>query len=316
MLVGGLGYLGYSLASLLAASGSRVAIVARRRSLRIPARRLIAEALKSKGVEIIVVPKKNIDETDLSGLDAEVFYHLAGKISGPYQAQWEAHAGLLSRVIAAASTVGARVVYVSSILAFGRDPRIPPGSKVYEEDGISNGKIRRSIHAKTKWEGEKLLVSSSSELKGKWAIVRPGLVLGPMAYHLEWRIASLLSRMRLYPSSNLHLNVVYSLDLARILVMAGVGKFDSKWVHAVADYYPSMSELFGLICRILAGGKCLGLPLDGLPLLAKYAPPSTAAAAIGEALSWGYLFGSRHLQGYKWTPLEDAVKALAYGYLP
>jgi len=314
-LVGGLGYVGYSLAYTLAREGRRVIVISRRRSLRIAARRRIAEALERIGVELVLVSGKRIGVEDLESLQADVYYHLAGKIGGPYTAQWEAHVGLLSRVIEAAARLGSRVVYTSSILAFGRDPRIPPGSLVYEEESLTDGRLRRSIHARTKWEGEKLLASQSPRLGGRWSIVRPGLVVGPMAYHVEWRLLSLLSRLRLYPSSSIKLNIVYSLDLARVLTAAGEGRLDGKWVHAVANYYPSMAEFFGAACRIIAGGTCIGVPLNGLPKLARYAPPSTAAAAVGEALSWGYLFASRHLQGFKWTGMEEALKALAYGYI-
>ncbi len=315
-LVGGLGYVGYSLAARLAQRGERVVVVARRPSLRLAARRRIAEALQALGVEVTVVKGRRIDVGDLEALEADVYYHLAGKISGPYRVQWEAHVGLLSRVLEAASKLGSRVVYVSSILAYGRDPRLPSGSTVYEEESLDDGRVRRSIHARTKWEGERLLAREAPRRGVKWSIVRPGLVVGPMAYHMEWSIARALARLRLYPSSPARINLVYSLDLAEILARAGEGRFDGKWVHAVADYYPTMGELFGLACRVLAGAPCLGIPLDGLPYLARYAPPSTAAAAVGEALSWRYTFKSRYLQDFEWTPLEYAVKSLASSYLP
>ncbi len=315
-LIGGLGYVGYSLAAKLAGHGERVVVVARRRSLRLAPRRAIAEALKSIGVNVVVVKGRRIEADDLERLEADVFYHLAGKISGPYRVQWEAHVGLLNRVLEAASRLGSRVVYVSSILAYGRDPRLPPGSMVYEEESLEDGRVRRSVHARTKWEGEKLLAKEAPRVGIKWSIIRPGLVVGPMAYHMEWRLARAMARLRIYPSSPATINVVYSLDLAEILRRAGEGRFDGKWVHAVANYYPTVGELFGLACRALAGTQCIGIPLDGLPYLARYAPPSTAAAAVGEALSWQYTFKSRYLQDFEWTPLEYAVKSLATGYLP
>lgn len=308
VLVGGLGYVGYNVARHLAAAGGEVVVVARRRSLRVAERRAIASSLESLGARIVVSPR--IDADLLESVAGDVYYHLAGKISGGYKVQWEAHVGLLGRVIDAASRLGARVVYTSSILAYGRDPELPPGSVVYEEESLSDRRIRRSYHAVTKAEGERMLARRGKELGGKWAILRPGLVLGPMAYHLEWKLLRLLSKLRVYPSCGFILNVVAASDLAKVFEAAGEGRFDSKWVHVVADYHPSLGELYGAACRSASGSTCIGLPMCLAARLSAYAPPWTAAAAVGEGLLQGYIFASRHLQGFKWTPLDAVIRSL------
>ncbi|WP_062661937.1 NAD-dependent epimerase/dehydratase family protein [Aeropyrum camini] len=205
--VGGLGYVGVNIAPALLEVGELVVVY---RGLARGFRRVIASRLESLGARLVRLDPP-ITADGLERLGGDVYIHLAGKISGRYRVQWESHVGLLESVIEAAERLGSRVVYTSSVLAYGRLEDLPPGSIVYEEEEHLSGRRRwRSHHARTKAEGEKLLVSSSGRLGGRFSIVRPGLVVGSHAYHREWSILFTLARLGLYPRLDYTVNYVSS----------------------------------------------------------------------------------------------------------
>jgi nucleoside-diphosphate-sugar epimerase len=309
VLVGGLGYLGYHMVREIAGVHD-VVVAVRRGSLRGVRRRLASEVEKL-GAKVEVAGE-SITESFLESIGGDAYIHVAGKISGSFRAQWEAHVGLLERILGAASRLGSRVVYVSSILAFGRVEGIPEGSEVYEEEEHLSG--RRSYvshHSRTKAEGERLLVARGGSVKGKWVILRPGLLVGAWGYHLEWAAAGLASKLGLYPSAPWRLNVVAARDVARLTLSALEGALDGKWVHLVSSH-PSHDELFGELCRLIKGSKCARVPVSLiLSIAGRLAPPSTALSAVWEGVNQRYVFKSRYVRGFEWTPLEDALKELA-----
>ena len=310
-LVGGLGYLGASMAEMMAAEGWDVIVVARRSSLRVAARRSIEAHFRRVGVHIAYVDSISVDT--LRSIAPDSFVHVAGKISGSYRVQREAHVELLERVVNAASEIGARVVYISSILAYGRVKHLGRGSVALEEDEhLAGERLHRSNHSRTKAEGERILVSRGGELGGRWAILRPGLLLGRWAYHFEWRYAALLSKARVYPSIKAPANAVYTGDVARAAIMGCEGRLDGMWVHVVNPGDYTVGDVYSALCRSLSGGKCLGLPVYApWGILSSILPPSLSLSAVSEALSLGYRFSTRILVGFSWTPLEDAVLEMA-----
>ena len=306
VLVGGLGFLGYHLASE-AVGCCDVLVAGRRGSVRGVRRRILKE-MESMGIKVRLA-EGPLTRDFLEDLGGDVYVHVAGKISGSYRTQWEAHVGLLSRIIDVASRLGSRVVYISSILAYGRVRGLARGSRVAEEDEhLSGERVYRSYHSRTKAEGERLLKGRSSDLGGKWCILRPGLLVGAWGYHLEWRLAKALASLSLYPSASYRLNVVSARDVAKAALRAYEGGFDGAWVH-LAPHHPTLKEMYEMLCSMVRGGKrCFGVPVGPiLSLTGPLAPPSTSLAAVWEGLEAGYMFETRILKDFEWTPLEEAL---------
>ena len=307
VLVGGLGFLGYHLASE-AIECCEVVVAGRRASVRGIRRRLMKE-MESMGVKVRFAEDR-LTKVFLEDLSGDVYVHVAGKISGSYRSQWEAHVGLLSRVIDAASSLGSRVVYISSILAYGRVRGLSRGSRVVEEDEHLTGeRDYRSYHSRTKAEGERLLKNRSQDLGGKWCILRPGLLVGAWGYHIEWRLSKAMASLSLYPSAGFRLNVVPARDVARVALRAFEGELDGAWVH-LAPHHPTLGEMYGMLCKMVRNGReCTGVPIGTIiTLTGPLAPPSTSLAAMWEGLDAGYIFDSRVLKDFEWTPLEESVR--------
>lgn len=291
-----------NLAKELLERGYEVIVASRRGSLR--KRGFIAEELRRLGARIEVA--ESITSSMLRDLGGDVYYHLAGRISGRWVHQWSAHVGLLSTTIDAASELGARVVYVSAVLAVGGVRGAGRGSLIVEEeDHLAGEREYKTVYEKTKAEGERLLVRRGGELGGKWCIVRPGTVIGPWAYHREWGLLVGLARRGIGVSLSTTIPLVYSVDLARVLADAGEGALDGKWVNAVGynedifEVYRIACERFRVKCRRVGVGRLLGL-------LGSLAPKSSSLAVVARGLELGYRYSSRILD-YEWSPLEEAV---------
>ena len=283
VLVGGVGFVGARLAEHLSSEGETVIVVGRRRSAE--RRRRLARLLEGmRGVRLALAPGE-VSARLLEEQGGDVYYHLAGKPGGPRRAQWEAHVGLLGRVVEAAGRLGARVVYVSS-LAVSSDLHasrgLPPGSRALEEERHLEGAARwETYHSETKAEGERLAAS----YRGRWSIVRPGLVLGRYNYHPEARLLRALCRLRVFPASR-WAPVVGAGGLAGLLARAGEGRYDGLWVHAV------WGSLWDAAPRLCPGATRLDLgPLAALGRIAGRGSPLRLAWSI---LGRKYVWGSRH----------------------
>jgi len=305
VLVGGLGFLGVNVAEVLVGAGRGVVVVARRGS---EARRpRIAEHLKSLGVRLELLSSITVDA--LEGIGGDNYYYLIGAVSGSLERQREAHVRLLERAVEAASRLGSRLIYVSSIGAIGEVAGLKPGSVVYEEEVHLDPSRHRhhSFHEATKAEGERLLVSRSSQLKGRWAILRPGLLVGPWGYHREWRLYKLMLDLRLAPSLGRGLPVVHVRDVAEVALEAGSGAYDGLWLNIVSPYYPDYSDLVMVGCKLLSR-RCLKVPVGWTLALGALAPRSSPIALSWSLLKLGYRYSSRHLKSRDWRDPETMVR--------
>lgn len=293
VLVGGLGFIGYHLAVRLREQGFHVVVLARRGS--IEKRAALAQELIEWGVE---VRDAGVNVTSKAVIEANpyVIYHLAGKPGGPYKIQYESHVGLLEEEIKAALETSARLVYVSSIAVSADIAEAPPGSRVSESHAPPRLDAEFStIHSQTKALGEKTLVDSGVE---RWAIIRPGLVFGPRAPHREWRLLGLSVRMRIAPVVH-GVPVVNVLDVAEILYMAGLGGFDGRWIHAVAEGI-SYRDVVEALCRLRGKSWCLEVPVGPLLGLGRVAGRGSASRLAWSIVRKRYKYYSEYLQAYPW----------------
>jgi len=250
----------------------------------------------------------------LEAIGGDNYYYLIGVISGSLERQREAHVGLLERAVEAASRLGSRLIYVSNIGAIGEVAGLKPGSVVYEEE-VHLDPSRHRHHGfqdATKAEGERLLVSRSSQLKGRWAILRPGLLVGPWGYHREWRLYKLMLDLRLAPSLGRGLPVVHVRDVAEVALEAGSGAYDGLWLNVVSPYYPDYSDLVMVGCKLLSR-RCLRVPVGwalalGARTLGALAPKGSPIVLSLNLLRLGYRYSSRHLKSRDWRDPETMVR--------
>jgi len=308
VLVGGIGFLGVNLARVLVENGHRTIVVGRKGSE--VKRPRITRALKELGVEIKLFNK--LEASVFENLGGDVYHYLIGVISGSYDVQKRAHVDLLNEVVEAVTKLGSRLVYISSIGAIGEVVGIKPGGLVYEEEVHLDPSRHKhySYHEVTKAEGERLIVSRGSQLKGRWSIIRPGLLIGPWGYHIEWRLYKLLLDLRIAPKLGRGLPIVHVLDIAEIALEAGEGLYDGLWLNAVSPYYPDLSDLLLEGCRQLSR-KCLSIPVGWTLKLAFLATPlvpkgSPLALTLNlERLS--YKYSSKYLRKREWRGIEVMV---------
>jgi nucleoside-diphosphate-sugar epimerase len=305
VLIGGLGFLGVNLARALVESGRRVLVVSRRGS---EARRpRIARTLNELGAEIKLVD--NLNSSFLESLGGDNYYYLVGKISGGYEVQRRAHVYLLGEALEAASKLGSRLIYISSIGAVGEVVGVKPGGEVYEEE-VHLDPSRHKHHSYyeiTKAEGERLVVSRSSQLKGRWCIIRPGLLVGPWGYHVEWRLYMVLLGLRIAPRLGRGLPVVHVLDVAEVALEAGEGFYDGLWLNVVSPYYPDFSDLVLEGCRQLHRG-CLVVPVGWTLYLGSLAPKGSPLALSRNLLRLSYRYSSGYLKQRRWRDVETMVR--------
>ncbi len=300
VLVGGLGFLGAVLAERLAAGGWEVVVAARRSS--VERRPGLARHLEGLGVR--VEAPASLTRRTLENLGADVYYHLAGSIRGPRRRMWEAHVGLARSAALAAAALGARLVYVSAVTATGRLRGRPPGSRVVEEERHMDPSLvgPETPFEETKAEGERAVASTP---KLRWAIVRPGLIVGRWGYHPEWRWTARLARLGLAPDLDAA-PLSPAGGLAALLEDAGSGGYDGAWVHAVACTC-RLYEATGEACRLLRGRPCRPLPASGLlASLGRLAPPASPAREASAIARRRYIYESRHRQPEWPTPAEAA----------
>jgi len=278
LLVGGVGYIGYHLAGELARQGHRVVVLSRPGS--VARRRRLAGGLRDMGARVVVGPVSG-EMVARSGADA--VYYLPGKPGGPRESVWEAHYGVLKRVLPGVEELGARLVYVSSIAVTADLLRAPPGSVAVEEERHLVGPGRpETFHSESKMEGERLTAS----YRGRWSIVRPGLVYGGRYGHFEWRLLRLACRFGLAPGSR-WAPVVSVEGLARLLALAGEGRADRLWINAVEPR--SMLQALRRYC-----GARIGLELGWLVGVGRIAGRGSVLRLAWSIVGRKNLFRSRH----------------------
>ena len=293
MLVGGLGFVGYHLINALLDSGAEPIVLAKRDTIR--RKKHLYDAVTRLGVDVASLDPRELARVIID-INPEVIYHLAGKPGGPMKIQSQAHVELLRHEIEASKATGSRIVFFSSIAVAADVADQPPGSTVTEDKAppTTNADFK-TIHSETKALGETLLLDSGVE---KWSILRPGLIYGPNAPHLEWRLIRAFIFSRIKPVID-NVPVVNVVDVADIAVQSGEGRFDGKWLHVVADTI-EFSDVADGLCKSRNRTRCMELPLTWLMGLGSIAPRSSPLRLSWSIISRGYKYRSIHLSGYEW----------------
>ena len=186
-LVGGWGYVGANLSDYLDSC-----VIARKSSVE---RRPFLE-YAFEGKEVIVVNEFNEEElrSALERCKADVLVYVAGKIKGTYEEMKEAHVDKAVLAYEISERLGIRYVYISSVAAMGLADRCKVGGVVMEEDELLKGCEPVGSYSTTKAEGELTLFDKS---RGRVGIVRPALVKGRYAYHVEWKWLRMAKKLRI-----------------------------------------------------------------------------------------------------------------------
>ncbi len=186
-LVGGWGYVGANLSDYL-----NSCVIARKSS--VEKRPFLKHAFEGK--EVIVVKEFNEEELKnaLESCKADVLVYVAGKIKGKYEEMKEAHVEKALLAYEISEKMGIRYVYISSVAAMGLADNCKVGGAVMEEDELLKGCEPVGSYSVTKAEGELALYDRS---RGRVGIVRPALVKGKYAYHIEWKWLRVAKRLRI-----------------------------------------------------------------------------------------------------------------------
>lgn len=294
--MGGLGFVGHHLINALLDSGVKPIVLAKRDT--ILRKRRLYDAVTKRGVDVVSLDPNELARV-ITDINPEVIYHLAGKPGGPMKTQEQAHVELLRHEIEASKTTGSRIVFFSSIAVAADIAGKPPGSTITENEAPPTTHADfKTIHSETKARGETLLTSSSV---GKWSILRPGLIYGPDAPHLEWKLIRAFIRFRIKPVID-NVPVVNVVDVANIALQSGEGRFDGKWLHVVAETI-EFSDVVDGLCSSHNRARCIGLPFTWLTRLGSIAPRSSPLRLSWSIISRRYKYRSIYLSGYEWRLL-------------
>ncbi len=301
-LIGGIGFIGVNVAEEMIKRGWKVIIVSRRTSVR--KRPLIYNHLKNLKVSFMFVDK--IDYEAIKDLSPDVFVYLIGKISGTKRELWESHVEILKDVIGVAGSSGSKIIYMSAISSLGDVKGKGKGDVIYEEEKHLDPDVhfQRNDFERSKAEGERTLVGSDRVLKGRWTIIRPGLVTGRWAYHIEWRSISALARiglgLRLYP-----VPITCVEDLSKLVAEASEGEYNSLWINTVSKN-TDLKEVSETICRSLSPFKrCASL---NARTLIKVSPGIGPLRVVKDLVSRSYIYRSKHLKGFELESVEKCIE--------
>lgn len=306
-IIGGVGYVGYNVIPKLVDAGHEVVVLARRSSV---ARRPgVASVLEKAGARIIT--GDSVDDNLLLNSAADVYINMAGAIDRPAKALWDAHVEVTNRMVRAASHYGSRAVYTSAVAAVGTIPGAPRGSEVQDGDPKRTRGVPESVYEETKARGEDV-VAEAEELRGRWCILRPGLVLGRNPSHVEWRLLSISLKMRLAPSLGWDAPVTHYDDLARAYLACSEGSLDGLAVHAVS-YHVDIGVLASRACDT-RGLRCARIPLGPtIRAVGPLAPGTSRLKLVYLLYKRGYRYVSSYTEriGIPATTLDDAVELVA-----
>jgi nucleoside-diphosphate-sugar epimerase len=245
-VTGGTGFVGAHLVQALQARGDRVTCLVRRPAL--------AERLGWKDVRVVPGDLDDADALRRGCAEAEVVFHVAGKIVAKSMADFMAtNRDGTANVLEAADEHGVqRFVLVSSLAAAG--PTVPgrPIDETRPPAPVTN-------YGRSKLAAEVLVRA----MHFPWTIVRPPVVYG------EWDRGTLqifrLAKHRVTPvfgDGSQELSVIHADDLARALIAAATTPAAADRVYFAAHERTTTSRALLLACARALGNtpRVVGVP--------------------------------------------------------
>jgi len=309
LIVGGIGYLGYNLASEHASSGDIVYVAARRGSAeRRPQLFSELRGLVRKTVLLGDLGDKVSIRSSIDGIGCpDIAYLATGRISGSRDEMLRAHVEIplqWARILAqrCRSTL---IVYISAVFAAGDPGQCARDGTVYEEEEHLWGCKQFSAYAETKAEGERRIIELCRESGANVAVLRPGLLVGEWSYHREWRLLYRLARLHLRLSGGPYIHVTPAKDIARAARLLLAKNRGCQWYYAT-PWRLRLGELHARLSEKL--GTRHVLPL--------YTPAGLASLAITLrelGIQQKYVIVPRRLSslGMRWTGIDEALGEMA-----
>ncbi|MEB3765988.1 MAG: NAD(P)-dependent oxidoreductase [Desulfurococcales archaeon] len=228
VLVGGIGYLGVNLLKHAREYGIETVVVSRVRSAeKRPRLHDLARSLASNTIFV----RDRITWDVIAEANGDCVVHLAGKPGGPRHIQYEAHVGLAEESMKGAMQNGAFYIYISSIAVTADASRDPPWSRVVEEEphlsGGHSSVVWQTYHSETKALGEEKVTG----YKYNWLILRPGLIIGDHAYHMEWKLLKAMAKLKIYPYTKAPVSTAET--LSRLIFGVEQHGLKNKWINAI-----------------------------------------------------------------------------------
>ncbi|WP_048816816.1 hypothetical protein [Caldisphaera lagunensis] len=95
--------------------------------------------------------------------------------------------------------------------------------------------------------------------------------------------------------------------MAKVVDISTNGKFDGKWIYVNWPEKIDLEKVSSRICDYFKKKRCITIPLSGLiKFLYHITPYTSPVKMIYRSIKGSYIFKSRYLEDFKFTPFEDA----------
>ena len=280
----GLGFISFSVAYELASS-HEITLTTRYFPPKHPVKRVYAEMLESKGVQIERLDVLN-DREKLAELvsSSDAVVNFIGEIQGDEKALNLSNAEIPKRLVEVVEAVNPKAYFVHfSGATLGQS-----GNFVKEEVPHGAGLNPKTAFERTKLEGEKAVMRSSLAK----AIIRPTLVYGWAAVHPQFVLMYKLAKLGIKPGLGLRFMPVSTYYIAKLIERLVNGRPNAEYLYATECEETSVEELIGIYCEALKK-RCLRFPVP--TTLAKAFLPS----GVKDLLRYsGVKFSCDKMRGY------------------
>lgn len=234
-----------------------------------------AGALSAAGVELVRGDTLEPTGLALAARGCDVVFHTAAAVtpSGGWNAFSRPNVDGTRHAIAAAASVKARLVHVSSVAVYGGTERYRAGGQRTDEDTPFGELPAHAFYARSKRDSEALVLQAHAAGRLWATAVRPDVVYGPHDRQFVPRLARLLRHgiAPLVGGGRSTLAVVHAANVADGMVRAAVTDAAGGRAYNLAnDFDVTVEEFFRLAC------DGLGVRMRRLPV-----PYGVARAGLG-----------------------------------
>ncbi|QKR00146.1 NAD-dependent epimerase/dehydratase family protein [Metallosphaera tengchongensis] len=135
------------------------------------------------------------------------------------------------------------------------------GKNVREETEHCKGAQPKTPFERSKCEGERAVMSEALERDGSVAILRPTLVYGRYAVHVQFVTMYKLAKRRIIPDLNLNMATVNAWSIGRVIRTLGEKMPRRVIVYASECGSVKVSDFFRLMAKRLGGGISIPVPV-------------------------------------------------------